>query len=141
IVVNGARRNISPATPPTIIVAPRTDCLKGFMLHWDRADAEPRSMLAHVVCLRHRRRISNLRHYRRNNGMAYPIPFRHNSPHRNVTKRQEWPKLAVCRINRQRRFVRKSSMVSAIQIALAASLILYLGQWRHAQAKRNQLSW
>jgi hypothetical protein len=43
-------------------------------------------MLAHVVCLRHRRRISNLRHYRRNNGMAYPIPFRHNSPHRNVTK-------------------------------------------------------
>ena len=32
-------------------------------------------------------------------------------------------------------------MVSAIQIALAASLILYLGQWRHAQAKRNQLSW
>jgi hypothetical protein len=32
-------------------------------------------------------------------------------------------------------------MLSAVQIALAASLILYLGQWRHAQAKRNQLSW
>ena len=32
-------------------------------------------------------------------------------------------------------------MVSVVQIALAASLILYLGQWRHVQAKRNQLGW
>ena len=32
-------------------------------------------------------------------------------------------------------------MVSAIQIALAASLILHLGQWRHVQAKRNQRGW
>jgi hypothetical protein len=32
-------------------------------------------------------------------------------------------------------------MVSAVQIALAASLILYLGQWRHVQAKCNRRGW
>jgi hypothetical protein len=32
-------------------------------------------------------------------------------------------------------------MDSASQIALTALLIVFLGQWRYAQAKRNQLSW
>jgi hypothetical protein len=32
-------------------------------------------------------------------------------------------------------------MVPALQMALTASLIVFLGQWRYALAKRNQLGW
>jgi hypothetical protein len=32
-------------------------------------------------------------------------------------------------------------MVSALQMALTASLIVFLGQWRYAQVKRNRRSW